>query len=287
MANCRNFNERPRPSLGTSGPDEFFKAPHYPVGQKMSLERMLLFVLLMLKDAGAFAPFLSSPLRHLSITSASDGNVESPRPQFVVIGGGSFGIAIAFVLAKKGVPTTLLVRDEAVANCINSLHKHPSYLSDLPLPPSITATTEPREALSAATHIVHAVPVQFTREYLKKIKKYIKPDTPLLSVSKGIETKSGKLMTDLLEELLGTERTYAFLSGPSFAREIVEGKATAVVVASADVELATELAHLMSSSSFRVFTSRDVIGVEVGGAVKNVIAVAAGMALLLIQVSIY
>ena len=118
---------------------------------------------------------------------------------------------------------------------------------------------------------MHAVPVQFSREYLRKVKSYIPPKTPVLSVSKGIETKSGKLMCDLLEEMLGTERSYAFLSGPSFAREIVQGKATAVVVASNDAEMAFEIAEILGSKSFRVFTSKDVIGLEVGGAVKNVI----------------
>jgi glycerol-3-phosphate dehydrogenase (NAD+) len=151
------------------------------------------------------------------------------------------------------------------------------YLSDLNLSENIVATTEAKDALEKASLVVHAVPVQYTREALKKFRRHIGKTVPVLSVSKGIETKSTLLMCDLLEELLGSERSYAFLSGPSFAREIVEGKATAVVVASEDRELALELSAIMSSSSFKVFTSKDVIGLEVGGAVKNVIALAAGM----------
>jgi len=139
------------------------------------------------------------------------------------------------------------------------------------------ATADPKAALENATHLVHAVPVQFTRDTLRKVRKYIPEGIPILSVSKGIETKSGQLMCDLLHELLGESHSFAFLSGPSFAREIVEGKATAVVVASEDRDLASEFSDILSSRSFRVFTSRDVIGLEVGGAVKNVIAVAAGM----------
>jgi glycerol-3-phosphate dehydrogenase (NAD+) len=151
------------------------------------------------------------------------------------------------------------------------------YLSDITLPSNIVATADAKAALERATHLVHAVPVQFTRDTLRKVRKHIPAGIPVLSVSKGIETKSGQLMCDLLQELLGESHSYAFLSGPSFAREIVEGKATAVVVASEDRDLACEFSDILSSRSFRVFTSRDVIGLEVGGAVKNVIAVAAGM----------
>ena len=98
-----------------------------------------------------------------------------------------------------------------------------------------------------------------------------------MSASKGIETTSLGFMADILEECLGKDRSYAFLSGPSFAREIAEERATAVVIASEDKQLADDLADIMSSANFRVFTSSDVMGIEVGGSVKNVIAIAAGM----------
>ncbi|CAN0335156.1 unnamed protein product [Discosporangium mesarthrocarpum] len=103
------------------------------------------------------------------------------------------------------------------------------------------------------------------------------PDAPVLSVSKGIETSSLMLMNEILRELCGNQRSYAFLSGPSFAREIALNQATAVVIASEDTLLTNEFAQVLSSPTFRVFTSKDVVGVEVGGAVKNVIALAAGM----------
>ncbi len=105
----------------------------------------------------------------------------------------------------------------------------------------------------------------------------IHPSVPVLSASKGIETTSLGFMADILKDCLGTERSYAFLSGPSFAREICENVATAVVIASEDLMLADDLADLLSDDNFRVFTSKDVVGVEIGGAVKNVIALAAGM----------
>lgn len=194
-----------------------------------------------------------------------------------VMGGGNFGIALATVSARHGIPTTLLVRSEDVANSINVDHCHPRYMSDIVLPNNIHATTNPSSALSDATYIIHAVPCQYSRQFLEDIKEHIPHGTPILSASKGIETSSLGFMNDIFRETLGEDRPYAFLSGPSFAREICEGVATAVVIASDDFMLASDLAALLSDDCFRVFTSRDVMGVEVGGAVKNVIALAAGM----------
>jgi glycerol-3-phosphate dehydrogenase (NAD+) len=150
-------------------------------------------------------------------------------------------------------------------------------MSDFILPAKIRATADPAACLPDATYIIHAVPVQYSRTFLNSIKEYIPPNTPILSGSKGIETTSLGFMADILKECLGEERSYAFLSGPSFAREICEGVATAVVVASEDLLLARDIAELLSDEAFRIFTSKDVVGIEVGGAVKNVIALAAGM----------
>lgn len=205
-------------------------------------------------------------------------NSPPPYPvRVTVMGGGNFGLALASVVAKKGVPTTLLVRSEDVASKINEDHRHPRYMTDICLPRTVRATANTKTALSDATYIIHAVPVQYTREFLTTVKDDIPANVPILSASKGIETTSLGFMADILKECLGEERSYAFLSGPSFAREICEGVATAVVIASEDMLLAEDLAELMSGEDFRVFTSRDVMGVEVGGAVKNVIAIAAGM----------
>ena len=204
----------------------------------------------------------------------------SPPPypcRVAVMGGGNFGIALATICARKGMPTTLLVRSEDVAKEINTKHRHPVKMTDIQLPPSLRATSRPEECLPDATFIIHAVPVQYSRSFLEKVAKHIPPNTPVLSGSKGIETTSLGFMADILKECLGTDRPYAFLSGPSFAREICEGMATAVVIASEDLLLARDLAELLSDGSFRAFTTRDVMGVEIGGAVKNVIALAAGM----------
>ncbi|KAK1745165.1 glycerol-3-phosphate dehydrogenase (NAD+) [Skeletonema marinoi] len=222
-------------------------------------------------------PRRSAPAKSHSILSMK---ATSPPPypvRVTVMGGGNFGLALASVVAKRGVPVTLLVRTEEVAEEINENHRHPRYMTDIALPRTVRATANKKTALSDATYIIHAVPVQYTREYLATVKDEIPANVPILSASKGIETSSLGFMADILKECLGEDRSYAFLSGPSFAREICEGVATAVVIASEDLMLADDLAELMAGEDFAVFTSRDVIGVEVGGAVKNVIAIAAGM----------
>ena len=193
------------------------------------------------------------------------------------MGGGNFGLALATVCARQGIPTTLLVRSQGIADAINTNHTHPRYMTDIELPHRIRATCDPADCLPDATYIIHAVPVQYSRAFLEDVKEHIPAGTPVLSGSKGIEISTLGFMYDILKECLGEERPYAFLSGPSFAREICEGVATAVVVASEDIMLARDLAELISDDNFRAFTSRDVMGVEIGGAVKNVIALAAGM----------
>ena len=201
-----------------------------------------------------------------------------PYPvRVAVMGGGNFGLAMASICARQGIPTTLLVRNKEVAEEINTKHTHPTYMKGLPLNPKVRATTDPEECLPDATYIIHAVPCQYSRKFLEGVKEYIPAGTPILSVSKGIETTGLGFMNDVLKEVLGKERPLAFLSGPSFAREIIEGVATAVVIASEDLVLAQDLAFLLSDGNFKCFTSKDVIGVEIGGAVKNVIALGAGM----------
>lgn len=215
-----------------------------------------------------------------SSTELFGSSLTDPLPypiRIAVMGGGNFGLALATICGRQGIQTTILVRSDTVADHINEQHNHPSYCPDIPLPKSIRATTDAALALSDATYIIHAVPCQYSRNFLNSVNQFIPPTTPILSVSKGIESTSLGFMNEILEDCLGDERQYAFLSGPSFAREIREGVATAVVIASDDLDLARDLAGLLSDDTFRAFTSKDVVGVEIGGAVKNVIALAAGI----------
>jgi glycerol-3-phosphate dehydrogenase (NAD+) len=194
-----------------------------------------------------------------------------------VLGGGAFSLALANALSHNKVPCSLLVRNASVADHINTHHIHPKYLSDFILPDTISATTLPSIALADAKFIIHAVPMQESRAFLANIKPHLSPDIPILSVSKGIEQNTCKLMNDVLSETLGPHHPTAFLSGPSFAQEIMKGEPTAVVIASKNIALANEMGKILSSDVFRCHTTTDVIGVELGGAVKNVIAIAAGM----------
>jgi len=207
----------------------------------------------------------------------TDGLRPASEIKVAVYGGGSFGTAMACVLGRKGVQATLVVRKPEVVEAINLNHTNPYYQSDLLLPEAVMATLDPEEAFADADFIFHAVPVQYSRAALEKVAHLIRPEVPVVSLSKGIETSSLCLMSDMLPQCLGEEQPVAFVSGPSFAKEIVQGIATAVTVASHDRDLANDLMALFTSKSFRALYTPDVIGVEVGGAVKNVIAIAAGI----------
>ncbi|CAN8071187.1 unnamed protein product [Agarophyton chilense] len=199
------------------------------------------------------------------------------KTKVTVCGGGSFGTAMANLLAHNGYQVSVLVRKPWVRDEINNEHRNPKYLSEYLLPDNLSATTDRDEAFRDAKLCVHAVPVQATKQFVQSIQSSVPDDLPILCTSKGLEISSLSLMCELLPRMLGTERKYAYLSGPSFAAEIMQGLPTAVVVASSDRIFANSLADMFSSPSFKVFTSTDTVGLEVAGAIKNVIAIAAGM----------
>ena len=213
----------------------------------------------------------------------SNGYTDVPQAKlyddvtFGIMGGGAFSLALAKVLSYKNIRSLLLVRDSEVAKQINENRYHPKYLTDCKIPETTWATADPKEALMDVDYIVHAVPMQQSRNFLLSVRDHLPPDAPILSVTKGVEQGTFALMNDIIVETLGEDKRAAYLSGPSFAREIMDGTATAVVIASKDDTLASELADILSSVEFRCHTSRDVKGVELGGAIKNVLALAAGM----------
>ncbi|KAJ1431628.1 hypothetical protein B484DRAFT_327783, partial [Ochromonadaceae sp. CCMP2298] len=175
-----------------------------------------------------------------------------------IFGGGAFSLAMAKVLSYKNITTTLLVRQQSVADHINEKHYHPKYLPDSLLPPQVRATADPAEALLGSNYCIHAVPMQQSRAFLTSIKPWLPSTVPILSVTKGVEQGTFSLMNDIIVETLGPQQRAAFLSGPSFAKEIMNGEATAVVIASEEAELAKEIAEMMSSVEFRCHTSGDV-----------------------------
>ena len=221
---------------------------------------------------------ISKSITTLYSTPKVDPNVELfSHIKFSILGGGAFSLAMARVLSYKNISCNLLVRSESVAQYINENHYHPKYLTDSLLPSQLRATSDPAIALNGTNYIIHAVPMQQSREFLGSIKHLILPKVPILSVTKGVELGTFSLMNDIFNETIGSNNPTAFLSGPSFAKEIMDGEATAVVIASEYDSLAKELAEILSSVEFRCHTSRDVTGIELGGAIKNVIALAAGM----------
>lgn len=198
--------------------------------------------------------------------------------RIAVIGGGSWGTALASHLAGLGHETALLVRKKAVADDINDNNRNSLYLSDLLLHPALRATTGPEDVLPGAEVCLLAVPCQHMRATLEGLAPSIPAGAIPVCASKGIELSSLKRMSEVVGEILPQQAGgYAILSGPSFAKEVVQGKPVAVVMGCAVATFGTLLRDVFSGPNFRVYSSTDVIGVEIGGAMKNVIAIASGL----------
>lgn len=195
-----------------------------------------------------------------------------------VIGGGSWGTALASVLAMQG-PVGLWARDEFIAQGINETRRNPRYQTDLELPSSITATTQLGEALKDAELVCVVVPSHAMRHVMSEAAPYLQPGAPIVSASKGIENKTLMTMEEVLTEVLppALRSDFAFLSGPSFARETLLQMATAVTIAARFPEVAEKVQEAFCTPYFRTYTTEDVVGVELGGALKNVVAIAAGV----------
>lgn len=192
-----------------------------------------------------------------------------------VLGAGSFGTTMAHVISRNA-PTLLWCRREEMAEEINREHRNSTYLPDAPLAEALRATGDLEEAVLAADVLVMGVPSVGMRSTLDEVSKYIRPWVPVVSLAKGLEPGSHLRMTEVIREILPDHRAGA-LTGPNLAREIMAGFAAASVVAFEDVELARQLQSVLHSGVFRVYTNTDVVGCELGGALKNVIAIATGM----------
>ncbi|MFI9409629.1 NAD(P)H-dependent glycerol-3-phosphate dehydrogenase [Nocardia gamkensis] len=195
-----------------------------------------------------------------------------------VLGAGSWGTAFAKVLADAGTEVTIWARRPEVAAALASEHRNPDYLSDIPLPP-IAATHDPAVALDGADIVVLAVPSQSLRANLAAWKGLIRADATLLSLAKGIETGTLLRMSQVIEEVTEADSSrIAVLSGPNLAREIAVGQPAATVIACSDNDRAVAVQHACATGYFRPYTNTDVVGCEIGGACKNVIALACGIA---------
>jgi glycerol-3-phosphate dehydrogenase (NAD(P)+) len=196
-----------------------------------------------------------------------------------VMGAGAWGSALAKILADAGNDVRLWARRPELAAEINDSHRNTSYLGEAELPKSIRASADPAEALDGACTVLLAVPAQTLRANLQQWTELIGDDTTLVSVAKGVELETLMRMSQVIAQVTGADPSrIAAISGPNLASEIVEEQPAATVVACSDSGRAVALQRAFSTGYFRPYTNADVIGAEVGGACKNVIALAAGMA---------
>ncbi|HEX5209262.1 MAG TPA: NAD(P)H-dependent glycerol-3-phosphate dehydrogenase [Steroidobacteraceae bacterium] len=194
-----------------------------------------------------------------------------------VLGAGSWGTALAIQLARSGRPTRLWGRDRARLAAMARDRRNDRYLAAGAFPQSLTLEPELSEAMRSARDVLIAVPSHAFRSLLGAIAPLLTAEMRLAWATKGFEQPSGLLPHQVAREVLGPNRAVAVLSGPTFAREVGAGLPTAMTIASSDAAFARALAQDISSAQFRAYTSTDIAGVEVGGAVKNVLAVGAGL----------
>ncbi len=192
-----------------------------------------------------------------------------------VIGGGAWGTALAAMVSKSGRETLLWAREEDVVTSINQGHENKDFLPGVSLPPALKATGDMARAAQADIILI-VVPAQFVRVVALDLKPHLEESTPVILCAKGIEQSSGKLMSELVNEIL-PKSPLVVLSGPTFAREVAAGLPSAVTIASKYQQIARNIAETLGQPTFRPYLSRDVIGAEIGGAVKNVLAVACGI----------
>jgi glycerol-3-phosphate dehydrogenase (NAD(P)+) len=196
--------------------------------------------------------------------------------RFAVVGAGSWGTTVA-ALASQNTPTMLWAREPSLAEQIRSEHRNDRYLPDFPLPEQLTASNDIAEVVSASDVVVMAVPSHGYRAVLEAAAPHVRPWVPVVSLAKGLEPGSLKRMSEVVNEVL-PGHPVAVLTGPNLAKEIMAGQPAASVVAIDDDVIATELQRVFASIRLRVYTNPDLVGCEIAGVVKNVIAIAAGMA---------
>jgi glycerol-3-phosphate dehydrogenase (NAD(P)+) len=192
-----------------------------------------------------------------------------------VIGAGSWGTTLAHLLAEKDYDVALWAFEKNIVDEINRIRTNSTYLPGASLSPNIEATGNLKDAVTKARYIVNAVPTQFTRPVFKKAAGFLPRDAVVISASKGIEQGTLLTVSAILHEI--TKRKIAVLSGPSFAKEVIKKHPTAVTLATEDADTGIRLQEIFNAGYFRVYTHTDVIGVELGGALKNVIAIASGI----------
>jgi glycerol-3-phosphate dehydrogenase (NAD(P)+) len=202
--------------------------------------------------------------------------------QIAVIGAGAWGTGLAIVLGRKGTHRVRLwAHEPEVCESITQRHVNEKFLPGRPIPDSVTASNDPAAVLADAQIVVSVMPSQHCRALFERVQPHIPPNALIVSATKGLEENSLKRMTEVITQVLkrddGSAPAVGALSGPTFAVEVARGDPTAITIASQDAALLRTVQQEFSDPSFRVYTNIDVIGVELGGALKNIIAIAAGI----------
>lgn len=192
-----------------------------------------------------------------------------------LLGGGSWGTTVAALVARNA-PVTLWARDVATVDEINCEHTNRKYLPDARLPDNLSATHDPAAAVDRADVVIVGVPSHGFRAVLEGVRDHVRPWVPVVSLTKGLELSTNKRMTEIIQEVL-PGHPVGVLSGPNLAREIMSGYAAASVIAMEDDIIVVALQSLFRSGLFRVYTNHDVVGCELGGVLKNIMAIAVGM----------
>jgi glycerol-3-phosphate dehydrogenase (NAD(P)+) len=204
-------------------------------------------------------------------------SVRSADVPIAVLGAGSWGTALAIQFARSGRPVRLWGRDRERLAVMSASRRNERYLPSATFPPSLEVEADLTKALAAAHDVLVVVPSTAFRELLTELRPLLAAPMHVAWATKGFEQGSGKLPNQVAREVLGTERRVAVLSGPTFAREVGAGLPTAMTIASPHAGYAQTLARELSSENFRAYTSTDIVGVEIGGAVKNALAIGAGL----------
>ncbi|MCS6815958.1 MAG: NAD(P)-dependent glycerol-3-phosphate dehydrogenase [Blastocatellia bacterium] len=196
-----------------------------------------------------------------------------------IIGAGSWGTALSILAARRGHIVTLWSHEPEVAAAIRERRENPVYLPGALVPSQVRVTTSLEEALESADVVISAIPSHVCRSIYERMRPWLHPQLIFVSATKGLEVETQMRMSEVLREVLRDqfEPRVVVLSGPSFAQEVARGDPTAVVAASYPLEYSQLVQRLLSGPSFRIYASPDVVGVEIGGAVKNVIAIGAGV----------
>jgi len=197
------------------------------------------------------------------------------RLKMGLLGGGSWGTTVA-ALVSRNAPITLWARDAETVGDINTHNENRKYLPGIKLPPALRATHDMADVVAGADVLVMGVPSHSFRSVLEEARGYIRPWVPVISLTKGLELASGKRMTELIEEVL-PGHPVGVLTGPNLAREIMTGQAAASVLSMEDEIVVRALQPVFHSGLFRVYTNTDLLGCELGGVLKNIIAIAVGM----------